>query len=215
MMSCKDLKENFDDYLDGTLDERAAAQLGQHAASCDACQQLIERELRLRESLQEYGAISAPQPDAGYFDRALIAAEHQGLKQQHRRSWVTGFGSAVAAGLAIWLLSGILIETPTPVQPGAGIPMVTMALEEPHTVNLVFSSTLALDDATLTILLPDGVELVGFAGQREVTWMTSLKEGKNLLPLRLIATIPTAGELLATLRHGDDDRTFRLRVNVS
>jgi len=215
MMSCKDLKENFDDYLDGTLDERAAAQLRQHGGSCDACRQLIERELRLRKSLQEYGDSSVPQPDAGFFDRALIAAEHQGLKQQHKRSWMTGFASAVAAGLAIWLLSSVLIETPTPVLPGSGIPTVTMALEEPHTINLVFSSTLALDNATLTILLPDGVELVGFAGQREVTWMTSLKEGKNLLPLHLIATIPTAGELLATLRHGDDDRTFRLRVNVS
>ena len=214
-MSCKELKENFDDYVDETLDGRLGAELRQHAASCDACQQLIGRERLLRDSLREYGDSSMPTPDATFFDRTLIAAERQGTKQQHKRSWMTGFGSAVAAGMAIWLLSGVLIDAPTTDPANASIPTVTMALEEPHTVNLVFSSLTALDDATLTVMLPEGIELAGFEGQREITWMTSLKKGKNLLPLRLIATMPTDGELLATLRHGEDDRTFRLQVNVS
>ena len=205
MMNCKDLKTNFDDYVDETLEEGANARLQQHVATCDACQQLIDRERRLR---------SMPTPDATYFDRALIAAERQGIKQQHKRSWMTGFGSAVAAGLAIWLLSGVLIDAPNTGSVDSPIPMVTMALEEPRTVNLVFSSVIPLEGATLTLTLPDGIELAGFEGQRQVTWKTSLKEGKNLLPLRLIATMPTSGELLATLEHGEDDRTFRLQVNV-
>jgi len=215
MMNCKDLKTNFDDYVDETLEAGASAQLRQHVATCDACQQLIDRERRLRSSLREYGDSSMPTPDATYFDRALITAERQGAKQQHKRSWMTGFGSAVAAGLAIWLLSGVLMDTPNSGSMDSPIPMVTMALEEPHTVNLVFSSVIPLEDATLTLTLPDGIELAGFKGQRQVTWKTSLKEGKNLLPLRLIATMPTSGELLATLEHGEDDRTFRLQVNVS
>ena len=95
------------------------------------------------------------------------------------------------------------------------MPLVAMTLEQPHTVNLVFSSAAALDDATLTVTLPPGIEVAGFAGQREITWRTSLREGKNLLPLKLIATLPTDGVLLATLRHGDDDRTFRFRIDVS
>ena len=94
------------------------------------------------------------------------------------------------------------------------MPTITMALEEPRTINLVFSSATVLNDATLTVLLPEGVELAGFEGQREITWVTSLKKGKNLLPLRLIATVPTEGVLLATLKHGEDDRVFRLRVKV-
>ena len=91
---------------------------------------------------------------------------------------------------------------------------VTMALEEPRTVNLVFASADDLVDATLTIILPDGIDVPGFEGQREITWITSLKAGKNVLPLELIATSPRGGELLATLRHEDDDRTFRLLVTV-
>ena len=61
-------------------------------------------------------------------------------------------------------------------------------------MNLVFSSAEALDSATLTVTLPAGVELEGFPGQSEITWETSLAEGRNLLPLRLIAVAPAGGE---------------------
>jgi hypothetical protein len=92
---------------------------------------------------------------------------------------------------------------------------VTIAMQQEHTVRLVFSSAQALDSATLTVSLPDGIELAGFPGQREITWQTSLQEGKNLLPLTLIALTPSGGEVLARLEHKDRNRTFRLRVDVS
>jgi hypothetical protein len=95
------------------------------------------------------------------------------------------------------------------------IPGVTIVLEQEHTVRLVFASATALDSATLTVSLPDGIELAGFPGQREISWETSLQEGKNLLPLTLIALTPAGGELLATLEHKDRNRTFRLLVDVS
>ena len=72
-----------------------------------------------------------------------------------------------------------------------------MTLEEPRTVNLVFASAAALDAATLTVSLPDGIELAGFPGQTQITWQTSLVEGKNFLPLELIALSPAGGEVLA------------------
>jgi hypothetical protein len=67
----------------------------------------------------------------------------------------------------------------------------------------------------LTVTLPDGIELAGFPGQREITWETSLVEGKNYLPLELIALTPVGGEVLARLEHDNRDRTFRLRIEVS
>jgi hypothetical protein len=98
---------------------------------------------------------------------------------------------------------------------GASIPGVTMALEVPRTVNLVFSATEAMDSATLTVSLPNGIELTGFPGQSEISWETSLNEGRNLLPLNLIALTPVGGELLARLEHEDRDRVFRLQLDVS
>jgi hypothetical protein len=90
-----------------------------------------------------------------------------------------------------------------------------MTLEEPRTINLMFASETALEGATLTVTLPDGVELAGFPGQREIAWKTSLVEGKNYLPLELVALTPVGGEVLARLEHDNRDRTFRLRIEVS
>jgi len=128
---------------------------------------------------------------------------------------MTGFGSAVAAGVALWFVGGFFLATPDSTVTDPGIPGITMTLEEPRTVNLVFASATALDSAMLTVTLPDGVELAGFPGQREITWKTSLNEGKNLLPLELIAVSPMGGEVLARLEHDDRNRTFRLRIDVT
>tara|TARA_R110002096_G_scaffold29497_12_gene88784 strand:+ start:22564 stop:23100 length:537 start_codon:yes stop_codon:yes gene_type:complete len=156
-----------------------------------------------------------PEADAGFFDQALVRATHEGTRRQRNRWLMTGFGTAVAAGLALWMISIVFLATPELPTAEPAIPGITMTLAEPQTVKLVFASAQALDSATLTVSLPDGIELSGFPGQREVTWQTSLSEGKNLLPLKLIATSPVGGEVFATLVHNDRGRTFRLRIDVS
>ena len=156
-----------------------------------------------------------PEASTAFYDQALARAMHEGPRRQRRRWIMTGFGSAVAAGLALWFVGGFFFATPVAPDAEPGIPGITMTLEEPRTVNLVFASVAALDSARLTITLPDGIELAGFPGQREVTWQTSLSEGKNLLPLKLVAVSPVGGEVLARLEHKDRGRTFRLRIEVS
>ena len=155
------------------------------------------------------------EPSAGFYEQALARATHEGTRRQRNRWIMTGFGSAIAAGIVLWVISGFLLTAPDVPQPEASIPGIALTLEEPRTINLVFSSKTALDGATLTVSLPDGVEMAGFPGQREVAWKTSLAEGKNLLPLELIALTPTGGEVLARLEHEQRNRTFRLRVEVS
>jgi hypothetical protein len=174
-------------------------------------EQVNERDQEVLELLKDY---PMPEAQAGFFDQALVRATHDGTRRQRNRWLLTGFGSAVAAAAAVWIVSGVLFSSPDLPAPEAAIPGVTIALEEPRTVNLVFASRTALDSATLTVTLPRGIELDGFPGQREITWETSLSEGRNLLPLTLVALTPTGGELLATLEHGNRDRTFRLQVNI-
>jgi len=170
------------------------------------------QDKELQALLASYPVV-APRP--GFYDQALLRATHEGTRRQRNRWLLTGFGSAIAAGLALWLIGGFFLTTPDLPQHEATIPGITMTLEEPRTVNLVFASATALDNATLTVSLPDGIEVAGFPGQREITWQTSLNEGKNLLPLKLIATSPFGGEVLARLEHDNRNRTFRLRVEVS
>jgi hypothetical protein len=170
------------------------------------------QEQELLDMLKEY---PVPEAEAGFYDRALIRAVHKGSRRQRNRWMLAGFGSAIAAGLAIWVITAMLMTTPQLPDAEPTIPGVTIAMQQEHTVRLVFSSAQALDSATLTVSLPDGIELAGFPGQREITWQTSLQEGKNLLPLTLIALTPSGGEVLARLEHKDRNRTFRLRVEVS
>jgi len=173
----------------------------------------LTEDRELLALLRDYGDASRPEPAAGFYDRAIARAVHEGHRRQRNRWVMTGFGGAVAAAMALWIVSGALFMTPDIEAPA--IPSVTMALEQPQTLNLVFSSAEPLENATMTVFLPEGIEIDGFAGQREITWMTSLKEGRNILPLTLIATSPVGGELLATLQHEDDDKTFRLQVTVA
>jgi hypothetical protein len=160
-----------------------------------------------------------PRADRGFYDLALARATRTGLRQQRNRWMLAGFGGALAAGVALWLLGSTLLTAPTMPAPheslSAAIPGVSMTLEEPRTINLVFASATALDTATLTLSLPAGVELAGFPGQSEVRWETGLSAGRNLLPLKLIALTPAGGELLARLEHDNRERLFRLQVNIS
>lgn len=150
---------------------------------------------------------------AGFYDQALVRATHEGSRRQRNRWVLSGFAAAMVVGIALWFVSGVFLTTP--VAPEAEIPGIAMTLEEPRTVNLVFASRMALEGAMLTVTLPEGVELAGFPGQREVKWETSLVEGKNLLPLKLVALTPAGGEVLARLEHENRGRTFRLRVSIS
>ena len=171
-----------------------------------------KQDQEVLELLKDYPMAEA---SAGFYDRALARAAHEGTRRQRNRWVMTGFGSAVAAGLVLWLIGGFFLTAPQTNQPAADIPGVVMTLAEPQTVNLVFASKSRLEAATLTVTLPDGIELAGFPGQREIAWQTSLVEGKNLLPLELIALTPVGGEVLARLEHDNRKRTFRLRIEVT
>lgn len=211
-MTCTQLSKKLDDYVDGHLDQAASAMLVAHIGDCGDCRQVLDNERALRASLRQYGEATALRPDDGFFDRALLKAAHSGSRRQRNRWVMTGVGGTIAAGLVLWMLGGILLKTPEIPEPT--IPAIAMTLEEPRTLNLVFSSATALANATMTVVLPPGIEIEGFAGRQEITWMTSLAAGKNVLPLTLIATSPQGGELMATLRHEDDDRSFRVQVTI-
>lgn len=181
-----------------------------HTSDINDCADQVDQEIQ--QLLKDY---PMPEAAADFYDRAMVRATHEGTRRQRNRWIMTGFSSAIAAGVVLWLVGGFFLTTPDLPVPDASIPGIAMTLEEPRTVNLVFASASALESATLTVSLPDGIELAGFPGQREIAWQTSLAEGKNFLPLELIALTPAGGEVLARIEHRDRNRTFRLRIEVS
>lgn len=211
-MNCKLIAEQIDDFLDGELAAAESQQLETHVSTCASCEAIITKERELRDMLRDYGESTMPRADAAFFDRSIAIAAQTGTRRQRNRWVMTGFGGAVAAAMALWIVSGVFFSAPSITE--STVPSVTMTLEQPQTLNLVFASAEVLENATMTVFLPEGVEVAGFAGQREITWMTSLDEGRNILPLTLIATSPVGGELLANLQHEDHDKTFRLQVTI-
>ncbi|HNP37095.1 MAG TPA: hypothetical protein PKK10_14685 [Woeseiaceae bacterium] len=162
-------------------------------------------------------AYQPPPPARGFYEsavqRALVARQQKKDRRRHLLGGLFGgLGVAAAAGLVAFLVGPMIAGVD---DDSSELPEVTIALAEAQTVRLVFSSTEALVDATLTVSLPPGVELQGFPGQREVSWETSLAAGQNVLPLRLLAVGPTGGELLAHLEHDSRDKSFSLRISVT
>ncbi len=214
-MNRETLQTNIHDFIDDRLDETGHAAMAAHVAGSSDLAAKVSQARALKADLAALGARDVPMPDDTFFAQALAKASVAGARDTRRRYWLKGFGSALAAGLALFAVTLFLMQPQTPVDGPSGVPAITMTLEEVRTVNLVFASASDLVDASFTVSLPDGVYLQGFEGQQEITWLTSLTEGKNVLPLRLIATTPAGGELSATLRHENDDKVFRLQVNIS
>jgi hypothetical protein len=158
-----------------------------------------------------------PAPPSGLFERAvdyaLVEQERMRALRRSQTRWLAGgIGAAAAAALVLWVSGAV---PPAPGNSEPGLPTVSMNLSEPETVRLVFAAETALEDATMTVTLPDGIELEGFPGEHEIRWETSLAEGRNLLPLTLIAKTPGGGEMRARLEHDTRDRVFRVRIDVS
>lgn len=174
----------------------------------------VAQAQRMRSAVADQPVVG---PEAGFFDQALDVAAREGSRDRRRharsRSWGIGLGSALAAGIAVWLVSGVLLKTPQ-LDRTDSMPGLTMAMNETRTVNLMFASADALEEATLVVQLPPGVEVAGYAGRSEIRWSTQMQQGKNVLPLALVATEGNGGELVARVEHGSKQKTFRLNINV-
>jgi hypothetical protein len=156
-------------------------------------------------------AYAAPAPPPGLFDTAVQHALRVHRRNAQRRARPVGLRAAVAAGAAV-LATGLVLRFA--LWPSNVVPTVSVNVNEPETVRLVFAADDPLEEATMTVRLPPGVELEGFPGEREIRWATSLAEGRNLLPLTLIVTAPGTREIEARLEHESRDRTFRLRIDA-
>jgi hypothetical protein len=112
------------------------------------------------------------------------------------------------------VLTGLYVQRPS-ARRALETPAVTLALDEPRTINLVFDARSALADVELTVDLPPGIELVTHPGERRIVARAELAAGDNALPLTLVARTGPGGHLAARLRQGDDRKVFVVDVTVA
>ena len=156
-----------------------------------------------------------PAPSADFAERVLRQAVERNVDHHHRHGFVTGFGSALVAGLALWVVVG-LFPGPQGVAPDGKEPlqMVSIALNETQDVKLVFNAERVVLGAKISIELPENVTIAGYPGRRHLEWQTDLAKGSNLLRLPVVATQADAGQLVAHIEHGNKVTTLKIQIDV-
>lgn len=211
-MKCAELIQGMDDFLDKELDGDLSA--GQQAAmqahldNCESCRHAVDAAREIQQALR---AMPIPAPSEGFADRVMRVAVERNAARHHRRGFAVGFSSAIAAGLALWLVVGLM-----PMQPddGSEVSEISIAVNEPREVTLAFNSARALEGAKISIQLPENVALVGYPGRRTLEWETDLAEGENVLRLPVVATGVEGGQLVASLVHGNKVQTLKINLKA-
>ena len=211
-MQCKQIDNVLDDYLDGLTDSDTRVKLDEHLTTCNDCRSTVAAANSLKASLAD---LPVDGPSEDFFARALEQAQHtaEARPPMRSRKWSRGFGGALAAAVVVSLTAVLLLSVPD-WTPTTDAHEVTIAMETATPVNVVFSTMEALQGARVSLQLPDGLELDGYGGRQMLAWTTDLHEGKNVLMLPLVAYGTPTEDIVATLTHGEDTKTFRLKVRV-
>jgi len=200
-MDCRLFALQMDDWLDGRLDAAERQSMQGHADSCSSCRRDYRRADELRSELRR---LPAPALRAGFAEQALARA----AAAPRRREAVLGMALAASLVLGLGVAAILFAVRPDPVQ------TLVLTAQQPESVRLMFNAAKALPDATLSLTLPENVEIVGYGDRRELSWTTDLREGGNLLRLPLVVRGATGGELVARVSSGASSRTFRLKIEV-
>ncbi|TMG93536.1 MAG: hypothetical protein E6H72_04685 [Betaproteobacteria bacterium] len=204
-MDCSEFALRLDDLLDGRLHALERKSIEEHLARCSDCRQRHEHAVALLENVRK---LTPPALHPGFIDHALSRATRPTARAA-RPKWRPVLGMALAASVVLGVALAVFLATrPEPVQ------AVVLTIDRPETVRLMFNSAKPLKAATLSLALPENVELVGYGGRRELSWQTDLREGGNLMQLPLVVRGATKEELVASLSHGGSSRTFRLKIEI-
>ena len=210
MMNCTDINTQLDAYIQGELTDQEQQVVDRHIAACTYCQQQLNDERTMYRMLKQ---LPVEQASAGFEDRVFQAVRQQ-YPQHQRHGFKTGFATAIAASLAIWFASTVFIPT-AEIETQMESQEISLAVNDPQTVRLLFDAAADLDQVRLSIDLPANVELSGYPGQRALSWQTSLKKGQNVLALPVMAIDKGRGELVAELDYGDKHKTYRLILKTT
>ncbi|MDH5516723.1 MAG: zf-HC2 domain-containing protein [Gammaproteobacteria bacterium] len=204
-MKCKDVVSQIEDFVDDELSTSQHDLLRSHFESCGNCYQSWQQELIFRQVLKQY---PLPPARAGLDRRAFSKLPRR--PSVHKNAFIAGFGTAMAAAIVLAIAASLFLPQYSQ-QPVANI---VLTLYESKKVNMVFDVPEQVADATVSLHLPEHIEIGGRQGLHQIEWKTALKKGKNMLSLPIVAKMATAGELVAKIKYGKQEKVFRLKLDI-
>jgi hypothetical protein len=163
----------------------------------------------------------APEPRAGFVERALARAAMQSRGQQAESlpgrlrnfamRWETWAGAALGGAVAA-ALTFVLLRTvdTSAVRPQ---PQLALTLHEARNVDVLIDSERELKGATIRIAASGSIALDGFDDERQMDWQADLERGANLLSLPVVARTAGRGRLVAVVEHAG--RTQRVTIDLT
>ncbi len=214
MMKCTDVQTYLDDYLDEVMSLGEQKAVEAHIKHCASCQQELQAHKAIRQALHSLPV----EPASADFEEKVFAAvrsQHSKHGSHSSNRFVAGFTTAMAASLALWFASTVYMPQFDNQTDGQSAQVINLAVNQARTVKLVFDAPTDLAEVTLSVALPENIELEGYAGHKQLVWQTSLNKGQNVLALPVIATGNGQGELVAQLTYGDKTKQFHIVLKTT
>ena len=218
-MNCDNIIKHIDDYGDAALSPVETLSVRRHLEECPACAVRVRELMALKEAL---ASLPMPNPEPAVLERLLTTAVQTAVPPAHRSSrwnaWQrVGLATAACLLLAIVFFSGVKVGTHRHADAPAQIVMTAAPIQvgpAAGTVGLMFRTAEALHDASISVWLPDDVQIVGRPNVHYVTWHTDLRAGPNLLELPLQSIGSNGGMLVVRLSKGSLVKTLEIPVTV-
>jgi len=209
-MHCNEAKLKLESLPD-TETIRAESDLMNHLNECDACSDLA-RDKQLLELLAD---MPVSQPAPGFEQRVLQNIHRKAVPARapiHMR-WALATAASVALAVLLTVQfypAGIQESSETVTSPV----IVSLQPYQSRMVDIRLDSPRELEGALITVHLDPGLELVGYAGIRDLQWQTTLKSGSNKLslPVQLVTAEP--GVINVTVEHGGASKQLSVLVNA-
>lgn len=209
-MNCEQITKRIDTVSALPLSDAERRSWSEHLANCDECQWVLQGA----EALQVVRNQPDVDPPEDLFENILNrTAQTQQQPKQRKQFWLgAGFGGAVAAAIVVAVMTlGVFSEPaqdlPTPVE-------FMVSMHETRNLYIAIDAEYSMDGAKLSVVLPVGVALSGFNGQRELVWTDDLVAGVNKLTLPLIALGQGGGQMVVTLDHENNHQVFIINLKL-
>ncbi len=208
-MNCTDTQNLLDDYLDNDLTANDHRLMDFHINNCSSCKQLFDEAMAIREALK---TLPVKDSTVDFEGRVFAEVRNQYAHKSGGSRFISGFATAIAASVFFWVASTLFFAQ----EPLIGEQnIIIVSMNESRPVRLMFDAPSDIQQVTLSLVLPENIELDGYPGKPELSWNTSLKKGQNVLSLPINAIQAGKGELIAQLRYGGKTKIYRLIIKTT